>query len=123
MSGAITFIRKAKAGLSGLLIAVAMGVHPSYAQAMTAGVVLDKMSSDELFAYVNGMVEGMAYARFRKDTLAAGSRDEAGMACILDWYWKGEGNTPSRIEAAFRQHKEHMPSTIVGTMIKNECGE
>lgn len=105
------------------MISVVMGIHPSYAQVMTAGVVLEKMSSDELFAYVNGMVEGMAYARFRKDTLAAGSRNEAGMKCILDWYWTSEDNTPFKIEAAFRQHKEHMPSTIIGTMIKNECGE
>jgi len=123
MLRAFLTIQRVKAVLSGIVVSAVVGVHPSYTQAMTAGVVLDKMNSDELFAYVNGMVEGMAYARFRKDSLAAGSRDEAGMVCILDWYWKGEGNTPSRIEAAFRQHKEHMPSTIIGTMIKNECGE
>lgn len=116
-------IRKVKSVLSGIVLSAVVGVQPSYAQEMTAGVILDKMSSDERFAYINGMVEGMAYARFRKDSLAAGGRDEKGMACILDWYWKGEGNTPFKIEAAFRQHKEHMPSTIIGTMVKNECGE
>lgn len=90
---------------------------------MTAGVVLERMDTKEVFAYVYGIVDGMAYARFRKDTLTAGSRDEAGMKCIYDWFFSGDGTTASKIVTAFREHQEHMPATIVGTMVKNECGE
>lgn len=90
---------------------------------MTAGMILEKMKADERFAYINGMVEGIAYARFRKDTLATGGKNESGMKCILDWYYAGDGSTHARIEAAFRKYVEHMPAVLIGVMVKDECGE
>jgi hypothetical protein len=109
--------------LSGLVIAAVVGIHPAQAQDMTAGLILEKMQPEERFAYINGIVEGMAYARFRKDTIATGSKDEAGMKCIYGWYYTGDGKTHARIEAAFRKFSDHMPSVIIGTMVKKECGE
>lgn len=96
---------------------------PANAQDMTAGLILEKMQPEERFAYVNGIVEGMAYARFRKDTIAAGSKDEQGMKCIYDWFHKGDGSTYAMLDATFRKNARHMPSVIIATLLKKECGE
>ena len=90
---------------------------------MTAGLLLEKMGGDERFAYINGMVEGMAYSRFRKDTIAAGSKTETGLNCIYGWYYSGDGKTHASIEATFRKYPDQMPSVIIAAMIKKECGE
>jgi hypothetical protein len=93
------------------------------AQVMTAGVILEKMKSDEQFAYINGIVEGLAYARFRKDTIAAGDKDERGSSCIQKWYYTGDGTTHASIVATFRRYPDQMPATIIALMVKQECGE
>lgn len=90
---------------------------------MTAGVVLEKMSPKELFAYVFGVVDGLAYARFRRDTASAGSREQGGMDCIHDWYFSGDASTFGKIEATFRKYPDQYPSTLLAAMIKKECGE
>ena len=74
--------------MAGILFFAATGVHPSYAQDMTAGFIMENMEPKERYAYVSGIVTGMAYARFRKDTIASGSRDESGMICIHNWFSK-----------------------------------
>lgn len=81
------------------------------------------MQPEERFAYVSGIVEGMAYARFRKDTIAAGSKDEQGMKCIYGWLHKGDGSTYAMLDATFRKNGQHMPSVIIATLLKKECGE
>jgi hypothetical protein len=116
-------ISKVKSSLSGLLVTAAVGVHPAQAQDMTAGLILEKMRPEERFAYVNGIVTGMAYARFRKDTIAAGSKDERGMKCIYEWFHKGDGGTYAMLDATFRKNSQHTPSVIIATLLKKECGE
>jgi len=123
VSGVITLITKARTAVYAVLVGAVVGVHPSHATNMTAGVVLEKMDAKELFAYVYGIVDGMAYARFRKDSLVAGSKQEAGMKCIYDWFFEGETDTFVKVEAAFRQNAQHVPPVIIATMIKIECGE
>jgi hypothetical protein len=112
-----------RAAISGLLFFAATGVHPSYAQDMTAGVIMEKMEPKERYAYVSGIVRGMAYARFRKDTIAAGSKDERGMICIYEWYEKGDGSTYAALEHTFRNNGHYPPTVIIATLLKKECGE
>lgn len=109
--------------LTGLVIGAAVGIHPSYATDMTAGLIMKEMPVRERAAYIMGIVEGFAYARFRKDTIAAGAKDEAGMKCIYDWFYKDTTASFDRIEAVFQRYAEHFPSTLLATMIKQECGE
>lgn len=90
---------------------------------MTAGVVLERMPSKELLVYISGIIEGLAYARFRKDTIAAGENDETGMNCIYDWFYGDDMASFGTIEAAFRRYADHYPSVLLGAMIKQECGE
>lgn len=91
--------------------------------AMTAGVLMKDMPVRERTAYIQGVVDGMAYARFRKDTLASGGKDEAGMACVHDWFHKDSLATLLRIEATFEKYPSEMPSVLLALMIKKECGE
>lgn len=123
MSGILKVIKRTKAGVAGILVFATTGVHPSYAQDMTAGVIMEKMEPKERFAYVSGIVTGMAYARFRKDTIAAGSKDERGMICIHRWFSKGDGSTYAMLENTFKENGNYTPSVIVATLLKKECGE
>ncbi len=108
--------------VAGSMLVVAGG--PSAAdEVMNAGSVLEKMEAKELSAYISGILEGLAYARFRKDTLAAGSKDERGSSCIYKWYYTGTGKTPASILATFRKYPDQMPATIIALMVKQECGE
>lgn len=91
--------------------------------AMTAGVVLQQMPVRERAAYIMGIVEGLAYARFRKDTIAAGTKTDTGMSCVYDWFYRDTAATYERIEATFRKYADHHPSTLLAAMIKKECGE
>lgn len=97
---------------------------PAYADTpMTAGVIMDKMKAGERAVYVVGMLDGLAYARFRKDSAAAGSKVETGMTCIYNWFYKDSTAAMDRIEAAFRNYAEQMPSVVVAAILKKECGE
>lgn len=90
---------------------------------MTAGLVMKEMPTGERTAYIMGIVEGMAYARFRKDTLAAGQKTEQGMKCIYGWLYTDSMATLDRIERVFEANAQHYPSVLLAALIKKECGE
>jgi hypothetical protein len=123
VSTTINAAAKAKTIASALVVALAIGAMPSHATDMTAGVIMKEMPVRERAAYIMGIVEGFAYARFRKDSMATGTKDEAGMQCIYRWLWKDTTAAFDRIEAAFTKYPEHFPSTLLASMIKKECGE
>lgn len=106
--------------IAGSVLAVG---NTAIAEVMDAGSILEKMEDKERYAYISGIVEGLAYARFRKDTIAAGSKDERGSSCIHNWYYTGTGKTPFSIEATFKKYPDQMPSVIIALMVKKECGE
>ena len=90
---------------------------------MTAREVMETMPGQERTSYIIGLVDGLAYGRFLKDTDKAGRQVETGMKCIFDWFYKdGLGNT-RRVEAAFKRYGEHHPTTLLHAIIKKECGE
>lgn len=122
MSGVVTLIRTVRSGLSGLIVFAVVGVQPSHAAGLTAGDIVKNMQPNELVHYVSGMIEGFAYARFRKDSIEAGHKVETGMQCIRDWYLSNP-RTMVTISDAFRQHEQHAPSVVLAAMIKKECGE
>lgn len=90
---------------------------------MTAGLIMQKMPVRERFSYIAGIVEGLAYSRFRKDTQAKGGKDTGGMKCIYDWFYADNTKRMDVIEAAFRKYAEHYPATLLAAMVKKECGE
>jgi len=89
---------------------------------LTAATVLKEMPPNEFAVYIAGIVEGLAYARFRKDSAAAGQKDEAGMTCIRRWYFD-DPQIALTIGNAFRKYGEHYPWVVVAALVKQECGE
>jgi len=108
--------------------AVLLGASSAFANdnkgtAMTAGVIVKKMPARERASYVMGMIDAMAYARFVKDTKAKGEKDQAGMACIYDWFHKDGVERMVQIDTAFRKYASYPSSMVVTAMVKKACGE
>lgn len=89
---------------------------------VTAAKVLDELPNGEFVWFVGGIVEGLAYARFRKDTIAAGQRDTSGSDCIREWY-HSDNQIILKIISTFRKYGEHTPWVVIAAMVKQECGE
>lgn len=84
---------------------------------MNAGIIMSKMDGKERFAFVSGVVEGLAMARFMRD----GKKPE-GMKCIFDWFYK-EPATIDTVYAAFQRYPDYPPGTVVDLLAKRKCGE
>lgn len=100
------------------VLALPLVATPMKAEAtdLTAGVVMEKMSSEQRSAYLAGVVEGLAYARYSKDGKRTG-----GMKCIYDWFYEKEG-TVAKIHAAFDRFKDYLPGAVIAAMVEKECG-
>lgn len=86
---------------------------------MTAGVVLERMEGREFIAYVSGVVEGIAYARYKQDS-QNGQPNAHGMTCIYDWFYRDDRLIFS-IQKAFAKYPDHFPGTIISVMAEREC--
>ena len=89
---------------------------------MTSGVILEEMPVRERTTYVMGVIDAMAYARFRKDTEASGENEMSGMACIRNWFHDDIVSRMGRIDAAFRKYEDLPPSMVLAAMVEKECG-
>lgn len=105
-----------------MLAASAASANDNGNTPMTAGVVVEKMESNEFFFYVSGIIEGLAYARFQRDTNAAGTKTVSGMHCMQQWY-RGKPELFLTIDATFRKYADLAPVTVLAAMLKKECGE
>ncbi|MEL6464953.1 MAG: hypothetical protein AAFQ58_08285 [Pseudomonadota bacterium] len=82
---------------------------------LNAGAVVNKMTPEDQYTFVAGIVEGLAHARFASD----GHTD--GRSCIYKWFYT-EDKTPENIQAAFARFPEHLPGAVVAAMITRRCG-
>ena len=102
-----------------ILASVAFLAGGKDAAALTAGEVLENMSSEERFHYVSGVVEGLAFARWLAD-----DRDDTGMQCIWDWYLGSDQRERFNAQMDwFEQHPDQQVSTLMYALIREECGE
>lgn len=101
----------------GVAVLVAMTVGPQVARAedFTAGVVLEKMDVSERFTFVSGVIEGLAYARFKAD-----GNETAGMGCIYDWFYE-DRTSMAQIEEAFARYPDHLPGSVVAALLQLRC--
>lgn len=124
MSGVRQSIISSKnAAAMAMILAVAAPISARADTPMTAGNLMKEMPVRERTAYITGIVDGLAFARFRKDTLAKGEKDEAGMICVHNWFHKDSLATLLRIEATFQKYADELPSLLLALMVKKECGE
>ena len=76
---------------------------------------MQKMGTEERFAFVAGVVEGLAMSRFTQD----GKKPE-GMKCIFDWFYENP-KTVENIYAAFTRYPDYPPGTVVDVMARKTC--
>lgn len=92
--------------------------------ALTAGVILEKMSAEDRFTYYTGIIHGLAYARFRKDSIANDNqKDQRGMECIENWFFDGGAESALRIDSTLKKYPKYTVVVILSAMVKKRCGE
>ena len=100
-------------------IVAGLTLNAPQASALTVEDWLEFMPPNERTAYVDGVVEGLAFARWIAD-----DRDQTGMNCVLGWYY-GDGNGQAYQIARdfFDQHPDQHIGTLMYALIREECGE
>lgn len=88
---------------------------PASSTEFTARVVMEKMTAEERYSYLAGIVEGLAYARYASD-----GKTRAGMQCIYSWFYD-DRKTADLIEAAFAQYPDYTPGAVVAVLAKRKC--
>ena len=95
----------------------------AFATDFTAGVIMEKMDAKERFPYVAGVVEGLAYARYRRDNenVDGDKKSVEGMKCIYDWFYEKKG-TIDLIYTSFGRYPSYSPGVIIGNLVRKDCG-
>ena len=90
----------------------------------TAGVVMQKMPAEQRIVYIQGVIEGLAYARYDRDNkhLQGNAKTVTGMKCVYDWFY-GKEKPMDMIYAAFGKFPSYTPATIISAMIEESCPE
>ena len=106
------------AALAGKLIFIGiMGFGTARAEDFNAEKVMKQMSSEERTAYLAGVIEGLAIARYHKD-----GKKKDGMGCIYDYFYKDKQNLRV-IHDAFDKFPTYPPGSIIDVLTKRKCGE
>lgn len=96
--------------------ALAVSLFAQNAAAITSAEVMNKMSKDERFGYVTGLVDMLAY-----QTALAGHGKDA--VCIVSaFYRKDRQQNWQRLYDAFARFGDRRPEAIVTLIAKNACG-
>lgn len=91
-------------------------ISEALATDFTAKTVMEKMQPEQRYAYVAGVVEGLAYSRYAKD-----GKKTDGMECIYDWFYT-KPDTLDLIYAGFGQYPQYPPGAIIGALSQKSCG-
>lgn len=83
---------------------------------ITAGTVMTRMGAEERYSYLAGIIEGLAYARYKQE-----GSTTPGMACIYKWFYETEG-TLRQIHSAFEHFADYTPGAVIAAMVEKDCG-
>ncbi|MEM6466214.1 MAG: hypothetical protein AAF679_06895 [Pseudomonadota bacterium] len=75
------------------------------------------MTSEQKSAYLAGVVEGLAHARF-----LGGDRSTDSMGCLYHWYYARENKALEKIFEAFVRYPDQAPGAIVAVLARQSCG-
>jgi hypothetical protein len=92
-------------------------VPAAQAEDFTAGYVLREFDEKQMSAFLSGMVEGLAQARYERE-----GNDPAAAVCIYDWYYEGGEDTILEIYGAFAEHSRSAPAAVVSALANRKCG-
>lgn len=95
------------------------GCAGAYAADFTAGVIMQRMSAQERVTYINGVVDGLAYARYLRD----GKKKAVGMKCIFDWYYPSTKDKDPILVIldAFDKYPDYPPAAIIEVLAEKAC--
>ena len=99
-------------------LACAVLAAPAQAKNLNAGYVLNEMTGDQRVSYVEGIVDGLAYARFLRDR-----PDDTGYLCIVGWYQNDSAEKWKLVRKWLSRHPDKPVPLLMYLMIKKECGE
>jgi len=103
-----------RAVLAGLPVVIA--ALPVAANDGTSAGIMKALKPEERYPYISGMVEALAYARYTE------GKDERGMNCIYDWFYRKTGTLDS-IYAAFGQYPTYPPAAVVAALTRKVCAK
>lgn len=86
------------------------------AAAQTADDVLTRMTDDERFAYISGVIEGLAAARW-----AAERPDSSGMTCIYDWYFGENDEVHLTTTEWLARNRDQRVGLLMYVLTQREC--
>jgi hypothetical protein len=93
---------------------VILGCAAAHAEDLNAGAVMNLMTSEQRSAYLQGIVEGMAFSRFQQDG------NEAGMQCMYKFYYDGNAGKLAILDA-FDRFPDHTPGALMAALLEKEC--
>lgn len=106
--------RKARNTLLSMPLALAPAM--ANAQDFTAGVVVTKMAEADRYPFMAGIIEGLAYARYKKD-----GDQTSGMKCIYDWFYETKSR-PQEVLDTFKRFPDYTAGAVLAAMTERECG-
>jgi hypothetical protein len=100
--------------IASLVVAVLTVAASAYA--VTAGDVMNKMTKDERGGYIGGALE---MAMFLASSV---EKNNAKSECILNWYYRGNGQAQREILATFDAYKDKPAAPLLNVLINRHCG-
>lgn len=94
--------------------ALFLGCAAAHAEDLNAGAVMNLMTAEQRSSYLQGIVEGMAYARYQQDG------NEAGMQCIYKFFYDGDAGVAKVIDTFF-EYPDHTPGALMAALLEKEC--
>lgn len=85
------------------------------AWAITAGDVLDRMTEQERFQFVNGSVEMAMYLA------SAQEKNDAKAECILNWFYGKNASGPKQVIDTFRRYRDKPAVALINVLINQTC--
>lgn len=100
-----------------LLSTLVFMVSPKNASALTADDVLNNMTQEQGTSYVNGVVEGLATARWYQDR-----PNDSGMNCIYDWYYQQPiSDSWKQVLTWLERHPDKEVGALMYVLLNQKC--
>lgn len=105
-------------GLSFVAYYAVMSPYSAQAQNLDAGYVMKEMTVKERVGYVNGIVDGLAYARFLRDR-----PDDTSYLCVVNWYGTDTKKKWTLIRTWLKRNPDKPVPVLLHLVIRKACGE
>lgn len=79
--------------------------------------MLGKMDPDERYPFIAGIIEGIAYHRYK-----AGGKDSQAMNCVYDWFYD-DAKAVDQIYESFAEFPDYPPASVIDALVSRKCGK